>query len=463
MNTGKKRMRFVDYMRGFCLSDGFIYLTAAIVFTGWLSGYWIYAVAVLFALMAAALAVCEDTTPVLAPLYMFTMTISVKRDLFAGEAWMLWFIALPFAAAVFHIIRYRYKLYKISLKGRKGFALSLVLLVIPMSLAGIFRGGQRNVFAVLAAPALTALIALFYLFFTITADKREGRIIAFVIKTVFITSILVSVQLITVYIGVALEGGGNALIDYIKYKNLSLGWAGSNNAAPVLAMTLPAGLYYSLKKSKLSFVYILIALVQFLLVVSTGSRGTILLLTMAMPFMLFYVMAKTPNKLQTGLAVSIFSAVTVIIAAYFAGGLISAFSEIAGRGLGDNGRLVLYGEALDTFTRYPVFGAGWDYRLGELYGDGITPYWYHSTALQILANMGIVGGLLFLYFYYWRYRTLLSAATPAKLALFAGVLIFDLYGMVDVNFFGPTFFIMMLLMTFAAESTLEESVARRLV
>lgn len=126
-------------------------------------------------------------------------------------------------------------------------------------------------------------------------------------------------------------------------------------------------------------------------------------------------------------------------------------------GLSANGRLPLYEEAVAVFKKYPVFGAGWDYRLGEMAGDGYTPYWYHNTVLQIIANMGIFGLLFYIPFFFWRYFCCLftkNYRTP-RLAIAAGLILFELYGMVDVNFFGPTFFISMVIMSFAIEKSLE--------
>ncbi|HOK82330.1 MAG TPA: O-antigen ligase family protein [Clostridia bacterium] len=444
----------IDALRKFCLSDWFIYFTAVFVMAGWLSGEWMIFMGVLFAIIAAVLVLCEDVTPALAPFFLFTMMISSSRSQLMDKIWMLSLIVLPVAAIIYRMIKNRDKLSLISPTKWTGFTLSLILLILPMTLGGLFRGG-RIVPVIFVAMGYMILLGACYLFFSMNVDKKNDRVLKYVLKLMFVNSIIVSLQLIITYGGVFADGGKDALINYIKYKNLNIGWAGGNNAAPVLAMCMPAGLYYALKDRKASFIFILVAFIEYALVISTGSRGTILILTIALPFILCYMMAKSPRKLQTGLTISVSFAVAVLLAGLFAKDLLAAFSEIINRGLSDNGRFTLYKEALGAFVKYPVFGAGWDYRLGELYNDGPVPYWYHSTALQILANMGVIGAIFFGYFYYWRYRTLLADRVPAKLALFAGVLIFDLYGMIDVNFFGPTFFVMMLILTFAVETTIE--------
>lgn len=75
-----------------------------------------------------------------------------------------------------------------------------------------------------------------------------------------------------------------------------------------------------------------------------------------------------------------------------------------------------------------------------------------------MANMGITGLIVFTLFTFWRYFSCLftrNYRTP-KLAVASGMIIFELCGMVDVNFFGPTFFITMVIMSLAIEKSLEK-------
>lgn len=40
------------------------------------------------------------------------------------------------------------------------------------------------------------------------------------------------------------------VINAMVMKNVALGWAGPNNVAPTLSMTIPATLYFCIKKNK---------------------------------------------------------------------------------------------------------------------------------------------------------------------------------------------------------------------
>lgn len=181
-----------------------------------------------------------------------------------------------------------------------------------------------------------------------------------------------------------------------------------------------------------------------------------------MPAMCLYVMAKSENKVLFGVTLSVLFAAIIFVCAYYGEYVSKILTTILNKGLDSSGRVeMLYPEAIEVFKKWPIFGSGWDYHLGGMAHNNYTPYWYHSTALQILATMGITGVIGFAFFYYFRYRTFLaSRKNPAAIMLLCGTVLFDAYGMIDTNFFGPTFFIMLLIMTFAVEIDLPENKCR---
>ena len=318
---------------------------------------------VLFAIIAAVLVLCEDVTPALAPFFLFTMMISSSRSQLVDKIWMLSLIVLPVAAIIYRMIKNRDKLSLISPTKWTGFTLSLILLILPMTLGGLFRGG-RIVPVIFVAMGYMILLGACYLFFSMNVDKKNDRVLKYVLKLMFVNSIIVSLQLIITYGGVFADGGKDALINYIKYKNLNIGWAGGNNAAPVLAMCMPAGLYYALGDRKASFIFILVAFIEYALVISTGSRGTILILTIALPFILCYMMAKSPANCRRGLQ----SLYPLPWRCCWRGCSQKTFwrlSEIINRGLSDNGRFTLYKEALDAFVKYPRIRRGLGLQAGR--------------------------------------------------------------------------------------------------
>lgn len=435
----------------------FVWLAGAVIFTFWALNLWTVGVLVVCVMIAFSLVLFKDTARVLAILYMIVLIISENSHELAGFGWLLIAsITLLVAGIIVHIIRF-----KVSFKPMfsqfkvKGFSVSLVLLAIPAALGGITRG-ERNVVAALVGFGFFALVGICYLFFLATTEDKKGDdMLRYVLTMMLVAGLVMSAQLITYYVRL---GSVENVLANIRLKNIRLGWASANNVAPFLSMTWPCLFYFATKKKHYGFLFIILAFIEYLLIFTTKCRGAILFTTLAFPFLLCYTMAKSENKVANGFTISLLSAGIVIFAALKAEKVLPAFESMFELGLSENGRIPLYLEALEVFRKYPVFGAGWDYRLGELAGDSYTPYWFHDTVLQIMANMGIVGLIFYLPFFGWRYGSCLLTKNyrMPKLAVAAGMILFELYGLVDVNFFGPTFFISMVIMSLAVEKSLEK-------
>ncbi len=72
-----------------------------------------------------------------------------------------------------------------------------------------------------------------------------------------------------------------------------------------------------------------------------------------------------------------------------------------------NGRFYLYGIALNMFKREPILGNGWNSFLKEV--EGTTFQAVHNDYLQLLAETGIIGALIFLSFNYFNLKISLKA------------------------------------------------------
>ncbi|MBQ9276230.1 MAG: O-antigen ligase family protein, partial [Clostridia bacterium] len=371
------------------------------------------------------------------------------------------FVALLFAGIIFSLARFKRDFSLLHPKRVKGFHASLVALIIPFAFAGVTKPAE-NAVARIAALALIILIAAGYTFFvlTITDEKEKKGLAEYVIKILFCMGVCIVVQLFYYYL--TNFHTWEELKAAIMYKNVNLGWAGPNNVAPTLSLAIPATLYLCIKKNKVVPLLVFIALLEYALMICAGSRGAILFTTMALPFMLLYVMGKTENKALFAGSCGVLFVVSFALIVYFGEQVSDIITNMLSRGFDSSGRTEeLYPEAFEIFKQFPIFGAGWDHNLGGLANDNYTPYWYHSTALQVLADMGVVGVITFVFFYFHRYRTFfVLRKKPQAVALFFSLALFDAYGMIDTNFFGPTFFIMLLVISIAVEVDLPENKCR---
>jgi len=83
--------------------------------------------------------------------------------------------------------------------------------------------------------------------------------------------------------------------------------------------------------------------------------------------------------------------------------------------------------------------------------------WFHSTLLQVIAMMGVLGLLFHGIWTFQRYRTFfLMRKDPRVQFLFVSTLLFEGYCMVDTGFFSPSFFIMMLIIQFSVDIILPD-------
>ena len=459
----EKLTKAISYFNKFIQSDWFILFTGLLIFIGWVSKAWVPLLCIVTAISIIPLFLSKETKHLLVVIMMFTFIISTDRHKLSSYIPLIALLALLVVGVVFNLVRFR--------RGRqnweflhptkiKGFHCALIALIIPFAFGGV-GSPYEHPLAVLAALAIIILMVLVYTFLMATNQdcEQKSNLGEYMLKILFVSGIIVSLQLIIYF---ARLGGIEHIKQAILDRNIEVGWAGKNNLAPIISMCIPAGFYFSIKKSKLSPIFVLVSLIEFALLFTTSCRGAILFTTLAMPAMLLYTIVKSENKLSFGITVCVAFAVAMVLVAYYGELVTEVVGSFLSKGLDSAGRNEnIYPIAFDAFKRWPIFGAGWDYKLGDLAGDGYTPYWYHSTALQILANMGIVGVITFIFFYFWRYRTLLVfRKNPAYIALLAGLLLYDLYGMIDTNFFGPTFFAMLLCISFVADINLPEDKCR---
>ncbi len=451
LNVGKKINRFVE-------SDWWILVNVVLTFVGWISGGWYVMLPILIVANVLPLFFFKETKHLLVFLMTFTLIISDNRHHLDNFSWMLAFVALLFAGIIFSLIRFKRDFSLLHPKRVKGFHASLVALIIPFAFAGVTKPAE-NPIARVVVLALIILIAAGYTFFVLTiVDEKERKELAdYVIKILFCMGVCIVAQLFYYYL--ANFHSWEELKDAIMNKNVNLGWAGPNNVAPTLSMAIPATLYLCIRKNKVVPLLVLIAFVEYALMICAGSRGAILFTTMALPFMLLYVMGKTENKALFATSVGVLVILAVALIVYFGEQVSDIITNMLSRGFDSSGRTEeLYPEAFEIFKQFPIFGAGWDHNLGGLANDNYTPYWYHSTALQILTDMGIVGVIAFIFFYFHRYRSFfVLRKKPQAVALFFSLALFDAYGMIDTNFFGPTFFIMLLVISLAVEVDLPEN------
>ena len=428
-----------------------IWANAFIVFVGWLADITIPTLFLLSIESMVLLALSKDTKHVLAPLWMFLFAFTPSSiDISQNWYWFLMLLA-PLAGVIIHIIRFRPKIF-FKKNILKGFTISLLFCVIATSFGGITIHRDSWVPPVVIC-VLFVLFALGYLFFSATTpnSKTTSEYIAMIMFTV---GILLIAQTIALFI---IIGDEDALGEAISQKALNYGWGWCNQIAPAICVAMPVSVYYLSKAKKLSFIFGIITTAEYIIILISGSRGVILVGAVIMIAAIIYFIIMTPSRLYTGIGYIVMFVVFGIFLAAFHDKLSLLFGHMINSGIEDNGRIdELWIPGLELFKQNPVFGVGLDYRLGEMKGNSYSPYWYHSTPVQILACFGIFGLLTYAALYYWRYKTFfISIKNPLIFAILCSCVIYDGYSWVDTGFFPPNSFIILLIMTLAADKFLE--------
>lgn len=432
-----------------------IWLTAIIALVGWACNQPLITF-VLFAVEAGLiLALFKDMMLVLAPAWFFMFTRSANTSLNGQWLWLISLAAIVIGLIV-HFIRFRPKVFAPK-NILKGFTLSLIVAGVSFAMGGIgVSGRDPGTVAILVTFGL--VLPLCYLVLSSAIQENAGEnLLKFVAMLIYALAMLIVLQVV-IYFARDL-GSVAAIKENIKVKGMVLGWGVANSVAPTVSIAIPIALYYSLKKSKFAFLHLLFAVLLYAMAFICTCRGVIIIDTVAIIVMLIYVFIKTENRVQTGVTVGLVVVAGIVFIVVFKDKLYAVFEEVISRGLGDNGRFNLWKLAMERFLKRPIFGVGLDYDMGGFVEDGnsTVPFYYHSTPIQVLCCFGIVGLIAHGFLYYWRYRTfLVSRKNALVLALMMGLLMYDAYSWLDRNFFLVPSFIIMSIITLAAEKAAPE-------
>lgn len=452
--------KFEGFLNKFYHSNAFLVLMSVLTLVGWILDNDIFML-IMLSLSIVIFFVCKNTTPFF--IFQWLFLFSSWAGIFGLNmfGWRLVFPALLIVSIIFNIIRFKpdFK-YAFSAKTIKGFTFSMLLLIIPMSLGGLFYH-DRYIIIYLQVVALFTGLALMIGYFMAMSKKYiedKDAVIKLIVKLMFCLGVIASMQIITTFIRVgSLEAIKAMLVDR---KGVYLGWGGSNHVGAILALCIPANFYYMLKCKKAGFLFVIIAFIEFCLLILTRSRGALLFTTIALPVMFTYVIVKSNNKLSIGITAAVLIGATITLMLIFKSALYEVINKMIEIGFNDSGRINLWKEGLDHFKNYPIFGVGWE--IGTPRDElSFYPRAYHSMVIQVMACSGIVGLLGYGYYYWTRIRTFIKRRTDATWTIFAGAFLLEAYGMIDpISFFPTTFFIMLIMMSYAVEQALPDEIGR---
>lgn len=459
MNAKERFKKFETVLNKFFHSNIYILLMAGLTLCGWVFNTQYVLLFMIFATSVMFLT-CKNITPFFTLHWFYLISYRDGQFGLNFTGWRIIFPILLVLSFIANIIRFKPDFKgALSPKSIKGATLSMFFLIIPMSLGGIFVA-ERHVFLVIEVAVLFTCFALAYAYYMAMSRKSitdKEAVLKYIIKLMFSVGIICSLEII---ISVLEAGNWEAMKAILENKSIYLGWGGANHVGALLGLCIPASFYYILKSKKLGFVFLILAFIEYCIIIITQSRGAILFTTIALPLLFIYVIVKSSKKISIGVTAGVLIAATLAAMFVFRGTLMEVINKLLDKGFDDSGRFNLYEEAWGLFKEYPIFGGGWDYK-APTDEWGFSPIAFHSMLLQILACSGLVGILCYSYYYWARYSTFFKRRTPETWIILAGMLILEGYGMIDpISFFPMTFFIMLLTMSLAAEQAMPEDIGR---
>lgn len=427
-------------MEKFFYSPVYLFICAAVALYGIYAEKEIIPVFVIIFLGCINVLTCRDILPTLAAVIIVPMmTYTRYADYeYYFRAFLLFALLIP--CYLVHLTVFRPKLKP------SRFVFTTALVAVAVTLGGLFVATKEELLNFAAIYHIFALgIGMLVIQLGgeagIPSGKKET---ADFFARLMTTAGIVGVGMIIIY-----YYRNYALIETrFNYFMSQLYWG--NDLSTTLLLTMPFTFYLAAKKNiVLSPLYTILGLLQGAALLLSLSRGGIL-------FGSVLTVLCIAAAIGAGKGKRIFIAATVAAAgvlAYFAIDkyLLPIIREMAPnlKANSDETRVHLYRLAWDVFKEYPIFGRG----LGHNPEQYFTPnekgiYWYHSTLFQILASLGIVGLIAYAAQAMVRLYTLFSVKNKFNLFTLLSMLGFAAYSMVNVGYFMPFPFVVIVTIMF---------------
>lgn len=426
-------------IRNFCVGTPFMLITffaAALIIT---LGIEVPGAVFFVLLISALLIICDDLMAILFPILAVCIAMLQCYDSFNTFIRLAFLAVIPVGALIFHFVYY-----KTSFRVGKSFP-GLVAVAVAVTFGGLFTIPAKEYFSPTALYYTVMLgvgmVGIYLLVKSQSAPKAgSGEKFIFIL---FLMGMLACFHTFEIYFECMTQGSeewgrahGLEQACYMRYANgmtlsdivseLSVGLFGvrstylsarlqpGNNLSTFLLISMPAGFFLSMKKSRFFLLSVPLTLFSIYL---TRSRGGIVMAFAELFFCLLFVSIGEKRKVTKG----IFIGATVI---YFVTGVIlavrySAYDRIVSI-IADQSeaRAKLLFRSLEDFSEAPWFGKGLGNMANrDLYeGKTGTLPWYHMMIPQIIGSMGTLGLVGYIFRFavqvrlVWQKRSIMTAA-----------------------------------------------------
>ncbi len=380
--------------------EGYAYPVSVclMVFIGHMTGYEFYINILGCCLFVLALMVSDSLRPMIPFALTFIYQVSVKNTpcspvlsdyYFTGPRLIIviCLAALLLFGFVFYIV-------KTGLLGRIGFKNTPLLLpLLCLSAIFLLNGLGADKYTPMNLLFGGIQVFSFFLFFVLMYHglERENpkELFSYFCYITTLISLLLIAEVVLMFLnGNIINEKGQIVKNYIF-----MGWGVCTTIGTVLSVLIPLNFYRAIQ-GKFALFHFLIATALLAAVILTMSRNALLFGGIAYLCCLIIscVYGKNRKAFRVGSLLLLIGALVGFV--LFRENIMRLLSDYFERGFMDNGRFVIWRNAMWAFRKNPIFGAGFFIEALELlnnYGISLFPVMVHNTPIQFLASTGVVG------------------------------------------------------------------------
>ena len=430
---------FYDHVGKFFRSDWYLLLLATLTIFPFTLGKYFVGLWIVGIVTCIAMILSEDILPSFAGFLFAAMTVfemhgASQEEILSG-AWLAIPVAISF---VFHMIFYRKKSYKPG----KAFRCQIAV-AIAIKLAGVGITTAEQYFAL---PTLYfccflgfGMLGMFVVLDMYTPQKPE-----YIANYFAKTMMFIGFTVILMWLG--------AIIQEIPHMDDGFEipirqW--KNNVGNLMLIAVPATLYYG-TKSRHSWLCLLYATVELVAILFSKSRGATMVAIALAPFELvayFILLKNNAQRWRNGILLAGFATILLIVLLVNDMYVLRYLHNLLQVHQGE-ARWALFREGIKNFVEYPIFGAGLGYRNDEVYPlKAMSIFWYHSTPIQILGSMGLLGAICYGYQLVVRLK-LLARRNAFHIFMLFAFIGFEGYSCVNTGDFAPLPFGVLIVLIF---------------
>ncbi len=276
---------------------------------------------------------------------------------------------------------------------------------------------------------LLNIIGFFGVFYIFYIGLRRESAVPLVKYISYVSALIAAVLVIEVFWLYAFGGvfsGGAVLKEKILF-----GWGNWNSMGQNLVVLIPV-IFYGAMKNRYPWFYFVIATAAMCAAVLTLSRNALIFST------LFYVLCVIiacfygNNKRAFRVIAPCGAGAVLVGVALFWERISEFFSDFINRGFSDSGRFELYKQGIFEFLEAPVFGKGFFGIVTDTFNFvDFFPQMMHNTPVQLLASMGVVGLLSYIYYRYVTIKLVIVRPSLEKTMLALSALVLVLQSLLD--------------------------------